>query len=290
MAGASPGPLDQAVEAYRAGKMVEARTLSEPLAKAGDPKAATLVGFLYEEGLGGAKDETRAAAYYRTAAAQNDVDAMVALGRLGIDGKGLVTPTEARSFLSRAAEANRMDAASLLGRGILAGKLGKSDAPVAANWLRRAADSGDAEAAYALAIMEMNGDGIPENDVRGLLDLKRAADKDHPAAMADYGLLVYQGKAGKPPSTSDAAIWFERSAKAGDPEGQFLYAYSLAKGEGVGRDPIKAYVWLLRSNAQGSSGAPEYDSDRAKLKGALEKLLRPDEIAKAAAEAQKPSV
>lgn len=284
---ASPGPLDKAVEAYKAGRMQEARALSEPLAQSGDAKAATMLGYLYERGLGGPQDIARATAYYRTAAEKKEPDALVALGRFGLEARGMVTPAEARSFLARAAEAGRIDAASMLGQGILTGKLGKGDPVAAAPWLQQAADGGDVDAAYSLGILEMNGDGVPVNTVAGLRHLRTAAEQQHPAAMADYGLLVYQGKAG-PPSKSEAARWFEKSAKAGDPEGQFLYAFSLAKGEGVGRDPIQSYVWLLRSNAQGRGDSPEYDLDRAKLKGALEKLLRPDEIAKAAAEAQKP--
>ncbi len=284
----SPAPLDGAIAAYRAGRMEEARALSEPLANAGDSKAATMMGFLFEQGLGGKKDEARAVAYYRQAAEKNDPDALVALGQLGLETKGQISAAETQSFLTRAADVGRADAAGMLGGAMLDGRLGKRDAAGAAKWLKRAADGGEADAAYALALLEIDGDGIPADPASGLRHLKMAADKDHAAAMADYGLLLYQGKAGAPPSKSGAAKWFEKSAKAGDAEGQFLYAYALATGEGVARDPLQAYVWVLRSNAKGASGAPEYDQDRAKLKGGLEKILRPDEVAKAAVEAQKP--
>jgi uncharacterized protein len=285
---AAPAPLDGAIAAYRAGRMEEARALSEPLANSGDSKAATMMGFLFEQGLGGKKDEARAVAYYRQAAEKNDADALMALGRLGLDNKGQISAAETQSFLSRAAELGRADAAGLLGGGLLNARFGKRDAPGAAKWLKRAAEGGDADAAYTLAIMELDGDGIPANEPSGLRHLKQAADKNHAAAMADYGLLLFQGKAGGAPSKSDAAAWFAKAAKGGDAEGQFLYAYALATGEGVARDPIQAYVWVLRSNAQGVSGTAEYDQDRTKLKGGLEKILRPDEVAKAAVEAQKP--
>lgn len=285
---ASPAPLDQAIAAYRAGRMEEARALSEPLAVSGDSKAATMMGFMFENGLGGKKDEARAVAYYRQAAEKNDADALTALGRLGLEHKGQISPAETQSFLTRAAESGRPEAASLLGGALLNAFFGKRDTAGAVKWLTRAADGGDANAAYSLAIMEIDGDGIPADLSAGLRHLKQAADKNHAAAMADYGLMLYQGKTGDAPSKGGAANWFAKAAKAGDAEGQFLYAYALATGEGVARDPIQAYVWVLRSNAQGASGAPEYDQDRIKLKGGLEKILRPDEVAKAAVEAQKP--
>lgn len=285
---AAPAPLEGALAAYRAGRMEEARALSEPLANSGDSKAATMLGFMFEQGLGGKKDEARAVAYYRQAAEKNDVDALIALGRLGLDHKGQISPEETQAFLSRAAELGRTDAASLLGRALLNARLGKRDTAGAVKWLKRGADGGDADAAYTLGILEIDGDGVPQDLPTGLRRLKQAADKNHAAAMADYGLMLYQGKTGEAPSKGGAANWFAKAAKAGDAEGQFLYAYALATGEGIARDPIQAYVWVLRSNAQGASGAPEYDQDRAKLKGGLEKILRPDEVAKAAVEAQKP--
>jgi uncharacterized protein len=286
-AAAGPAPLEQAIAAYKSGDMTEARTLAEPLATSGDAKAAALTGYLYEQGLGGKKDEARATAFYRTAAGKNDLDSLVALGRMGLDGKGNVSLVDAQSFLSRAAEAGRTDAAALLGGAYLGGRFGARDPKSAEPWLSKAA-ADDADSAYVLAIIEIDGDGIPPNSASGIRHLKLAADMGHAAAMADYGLLVYQGKASATPSKADAAVWFEKSAKAGDPEGQFLYAYSLATGQGLARDPIQAYIWVLRSSSH-SASAPEYDSDRGKLKAGLEKLLRPDEIAKAAIEAQKPA-
>ncbi len=288
LSAAAPAPIDQAIAAYRAGRMEEARALSEPLANSGDAKAATMMGFLFEQGLGGKKDEARAVAYYRQAAEKNDSDALVALGRLGLDNKGHIELAETQAFLSRAAEQGRTDAAGLLGGALLNGRFGKRDVAGAVKWLKRAADGGDADAAYAMAILEIDGDGVAPDLSSGLRHLKQAADKNHAAAMADYGLMLYQGKTGEGPSKSAAANWFAKAAKGGDAEGQFLYAYALATGEGVARDPIQAYVWVLRSNAHGASGAPEYDQDRAKLKSGLEKILRPDEVAKAAVEAQKP--
>ena len=79
--------------------------------------------------------------------------------------------------------------------------------------------------------------------------------------------MVYQGR-GVQQSTDEAASWFEQAAKAGDKEGQFLYAFTFAKGEGVTQSYEDAYYWLLMS---GESGISAYDNDRKVLQDRLEK-------------------
>ena len=75
-----------------------------------------------------------------------------------------------------------------------------------------------------------------------------------------------------------AARWFEKSAQNGDKEGQFLYAFTLAKGEGVAQSYEDAYYWLLKS---GNSGVDDYDKDREALKKRLEDNVDPATLERA---------
>jgi len=143
----------------------------------------------------------------------------------------------------------------------------ETDANAALEWYEKAAAQGDTNAAYIAAVMYAENFDIKPNSARAAILMQQAAEAGHPAAQADYGLLVYQG-AGVPRSMEDAAKWFEKSAKAGDREGQFLYAFTLAKGEGVPQSYEDAYYWLLKSD--GDSGVDDYDKDRAELKKRLE--------------------
>ena len=95
--------------------------------------------------------------------------------------------------------------------------------------------------------------------------------------------MVYQG-AGTARSESEAAKWFEKSAHGGDGEGQFLYAFTLAKGEGVKQSYEEAYYWLLKS---GQSDVDDYDKDKAVLKKRLEDNVDPAILARAKARANK---
>jgi len=142
----------------------------------------------------------------------------------------------------------------------------KHDAFEALTWYEHAATLGDAQSAYVAAIMYAENFEIRPDEKKAARLMQQAARASLPAAMADYGLLVYQG-AGVEKDVKSAAKWFERAAKAGDSEGQFLYAFTLAKGEGVTKSFEDAYYWLLRS---GESGVDDYNKDREELKKRLE--------------------
>jgi TPR repeat protein len=58
---------------------------------------------------------------------------------------------------------------------------------------------------------------------------------------------------GKTPKEERAADWFEKAARAGDPQGQFFYAVALAEGDSRPKNPGEALMWLDRSLAEGVS-------------------------------------
>jgi len=117
---------------------------------------------------------------------------------------------------------------------------------------------------------------ITPNSARSAALLEQAAQGGHPAAMADYGLLVFQGYE-VTQSNREAAEWFRKSAEADDSEGQFLYAFTLAKGEGLEQNFEEAYYWALKS---GESGVDDYNADRVTLRQGLESKLDAAAIAR----------
>lgn len=147
-----------------------------------------------------------------------------------------------------------------------------------------AAGKGDAIAAYRAAIMYSENMAIRPNEARASALMKQAADAGLPAAMSDYGLLVYQGLAQGTPE--DAANWFAKAAKAGDDQGKFFYAYSLAKGDGVAQSYEEAYYWLLLTKP---TGIADYDKDVADFKSALEVSVEPAVLDAARRRAEKES-
>ena len=270
-----------------------------------------LAGYILREGLADAPDLEAARRYYEKGAIRGHPDALVALGEMGLNGEAGLTERDAQVYLTRASDAGRVDATRALaemartGRGMEASvesereylnrasgsfdaeatkRLGdtyyESDAAKALSLYEEAANAGHAEAAYLAGVMYVTNFDIRPDEEKSAYWLGRAAKAGHAAAQADYGLLVYQGVAGVARSEEDAARWFRRSAEGGDSEGMFLYAFTLAKGEGVEQDFGEAYYWLLKS---GESTVDDYQRDREALRERLEANVAPDVLAAARA-------
>jgi len=288
---------EDAKTAYDAGDKNLALAYGKIAANNGDTEAQILVGHILMRGETGLIDYNGAAEVFQKAALKDDTDALVALSELALRSQGGLTPPQAISYLERAAELGRHDAMRVLatvyetgdalpqdlkqakhwrgkaamdGDALAARAMGdnalKDDAFEALTWYEHAATLGDAQSAYIAAIMYAENYEIRPDEKKAARLMQQAARANLPAAMADYGLLVYQG-AGVEKDIKSAAKWFERAAKSGDSEGQFLYAFTLAKGEGVEQNYENAYYWLLRS---GESGVDDYDRDRAELRKRLE--------------------
>ena len=101
--------------AYSQGQYMTARKLAEREAAQGSKEAYTLLGEIYEEGLGIAQDYKKAADAYRKGAELGDANAQFSLGTLSLDGQGV-----------------------------------KKDAAEALRWYRISRERGDGDAADAL--------------------------------------------------------------------------------------------------------------------------------------------
>src|ERR1700739_1803276 len=82
-------PPDMAYGAFQRGYFITAFSLAtDRVTNDADPKAMTLLGALYAEGLGVPQDDRRAAEWYRLAAARGDSNAMFALAMFALSGRG----------------------------------------------------------------------------------------------------------------------------------------------------------------------------------------------------------
>jgi TPR repeat protein len=289
--------FDAAVRAYESGDFNLALASAKLAAAQGNSDAQVLAGLILMNGETGLVDDVSAAGYFKRAANAGNTDAMLNLGKMALKSRGGLSESDAMEYFAQASANGRLEAKRAIGEmyqkgiGIApdqekakswlteaadagdtsgARKMGDSlieTAPKAALiWYEKAADFGDAQAAYIAAIMYVENFEIRPNSARAAKLLEQAAYGGIAAAQADYGLLVYQG-AGVTRSIDGAAEWFRKSAEGGDKEGQFLYAFTLAKGEGVTQSYEDAYYWLLKS---GESGVDDYDNDRRKLREKLE--------------------
>ncbi|GIU66531.1 tetratricopeptide repeat protein [Candidatus Phycosocius spiralis] len=253
--------LAAANAAFGRGDYSDALSQAENLASRGNPKAATLAASIYEQGIMGTPAPALAVRWYRRAVGGGDGDAMMGLARLGLANQGGATPGEALLVLQRAVAIGRKDAYAPLADLFLSGAAGIKDRGRAASLYSRAAGFGDADAAYAAAILYADGDPDPIDDpLKAIGFLKQAATAGRADASADYGLMLYQGR-GVARDLASAARWFKTAAEAGDADGAFYWALVNAKGEGTAQNLELALQWARV--AKGSS--PEADSLLAQL-------------------------
>jgi TPR repeat protein len=80
---------------------------------------------------------------------------------------------------------------------------------------RMKAESGDAEAQFALGNRYIRGDGVPENFAEALQWLRLSADQGNTGAMNNLGIMHSRGM-GVAQDYAEAAKWYQLAANQGD--------------------------------------------------------------------------
>ncbi|MBP6008071.1 MAG: sel1 repeat family protein [Rhodoferax sp.] len=133
----------------------------EPLARKGDPSVQSMVGYMFDEGLGVKQDPKKAFYWYEKAAAQGNAEAAYNLGNLYRDGRGVPQSQEkwAQSMLTSAKLGNpsaQFNVALMFTNGDHVTK----DLNVAFDWLLKSAEGGDIMAQVNTGIAYAKGSGV----------------------------------------------------------------------------------------------------------------------------------
>ncbi|HEU4958329.1 MAG TPA: SPOR domain-containing protein [Sphingomicrobium sp.] len=126
----------------------------------------------------------------------------------------------------------------------------KGDTAGAVAIWRPLADKGDADAAFNLGQAYRLGRGVPLDLAQAQSWLERAARKGHIDAQTTLGLLLFQNG-----NRVAAMRWLNGAAEAGEPRALLMVGTALYNGDGVNRDPVKAYAYVSRAAAQGLAPA-----------------------------------
>jgi TPR repeat protein len=155
--------LQEGVAAYEAGNLPLAFKEFRTAAETNDANCQFNLALMYERGIGVAKDEKEARAWYRKAAEQGNSSAQFNLGVLYENGHG-----------------------------------GDVDFAQANQWYRKAAMQGDALAIGNLGMLYIRGDGVKVDKVAGVALLLRSATLDSsPENYAKRNLATTQGLTSK---------------------------------------------------------------------------------------------
>jgi TPR repeat protein len=154
------------------------------------------------------------------------------------------------------AEAGSVDAQWNVGRLYYTGGFGgvsRNDA-TAAQWFRKAALAGHAEAGLAYGEILFNAKGADENPVEVARWFKFAAEKGIPRAMFFWGTLLEVGH-GTSQDFPAAFGWIRKAAEQGETNAYASLGSMYAQGRGTPADFAAAHTWLLKGAEHGDGTA-----------------------------------
>lgn len=117
----------------------------------------------------------------------------------------------------------------------------------AVTWL---AQSGDAQAQYALGLAYLHGEGVKQDYVLAKQWLEQSANANFADAQTALGEMYFNG-IGVEQDYKQAKMWFKKSAKQGQAYAEhYLGTMYLLAGWGVKRNSEQAEYWLKRAVKQ----------------------------------------
>ena len=205
-----------------------------------DPKAMTLLGELYADGLGVANDDKKAVEWYKLASARGDREAMFALAILKLSGRGGPPDRqEAARLLAEAGKLRPVVAAYNLALLYLEGQIVPQDfnrgRRAHAQGLRRRQSAGAVRAGHVL----QGGRGVKKDPRR-----PRACSASPRAPATPMPRSNTASHCSTAPASaknqSDAGRYFLKAAQKGNATAQSRLAMMYASGRGIKADPAEA--------------------------------------------------
>jgi TPR repeat protein len=215
-----------------------------------DPGVQLLRG-LATIGLGGRQNAAQGLELVETSARAGSTAAMTLLGISRITPPGFLPadPRGGREWLQRAADLGDPQAAVILGRAYATGWAGISDPARAATLYRRAHDAGNSEASMRLAELYIWGTGVKRDLGEAAGVIRVCAERGSVDCVAARGMFLGIGAmTGWEPSYDEAVVWLTRAAEAGHAPAMEMLAdihLQLAKAEPL-HDPGRGFSWLQR--------------------------------------------
>nr|WP_139789170.1 tetratricopeptide repeat protein [Pseudaminobacter manganicus] len=245
-------PPDMAYGAYQRGLYKTAYDLALVRAQNGDPAAQTLVAEILSRGLGVPLNAAEAAKWYQRAAEQGVPEAQLQYALLLLDGRYVKKDEKgAHALLQAAAAAGNPLAQFNFAQLLVKEDPGEAGIVRAAPYYEQAADTGLADAQYAMAQLYANGAGGKKRDdahARKLLEL--AARQNYDTAQIDLAQFLIDGRGG-PRDLKAGFRWMSTAARGGNVAARNRLAKLYMAGIGVDPDPIQAAAWYVLAKRAG---------------------------------------
>ncbi len=215
------------------------------------PKALNLLAGLYLDGLVVKKDRDKGLGYLTQAAMGGNADALLRIAGMNTAGQEVpgwdldprLAATMAFGALVGKLDPEICDRIGRIAREYSKGSVVKQDHLIAEQWLRLAADLGDANAAWKVAQLHLESELIEKDNDRLLKYLAMAADRDVAAAKVELGKL-YEAGALLSEDKAKAEELYEQASRLGSRNGLFRLATMLEE-EQADPDRLSRYKAAL---------------------------------------------
>jgi len=102
--------------------------------------------------------------------------------------------------------------------------------------------------------MYADGQGVPKDDQRAVVLVRKAAEQGEAFAQFNLGVMYDKGQ-GVLKDDQQAAAWYRKAAEQGFADAQNNLGLMYGNGQGVPQDDQSAYFWWLLASAQGHQNA-----------------------------------
>lgn len=203
------------------------------MAEKGNVFSNMLVAACYTDGVGVAKDKSKAVPYLTAAAKKNSVEAQRVLALSLLTGK---KATEAAKWFKAGAENGDQTCEFYYGKMLVEGLGVKPAKKDGANWLLKAADGGFPQAMYYVGKCYMNGDGLTKNIEQAVKWYRLAAGKGVSNAQWTLAQCLREG-VGTPVSYDQALYWYAEASAKGH-----THAFKKLVADSIPDSPFVAYM------------------------------------------------
>ncbi len=192
--------------------------------------AQTMVGYMYDEGLGTPEDNVKALSWYAKAAEQGDITAQNNIGALYENGEGVTQDyTQAAQWYQKAAEQHNARAQANLAELYFYGRGVPKDYNQSFIWALRAGGKGDKTGQFRLGYLYDTGTGITQNYKLAREWYLKAAEQGETGSMINLGILFTNGR-GVKKSNSEALAWYNKAVDKGSEKAKTYAKELTSKG------------------------------------------------------------
>jgi TPR repeat protein len=244
--------FEQGMALYRGKQYLEASRLFTTLCDSSEARSCTTLGYLFQNGLGVAKDPVQAVTLYRKACDGGIPLGCSNLGAMYDHGNGVTKDSvQAVALYRKGCDGGIPLGCSNLGAMYDRGTGVAKDPVQAVALYRKSCDGGIALGCSNLGAMYDHGNGVAKDAAQAVALYRKGCDGGIPLGCSNLGAMYDHGN-GVAKDAAQAATLYRKGCDAGESLGCTDLGFMYGAGDGVTKDAVQA-VALYRKGCDGGN-------------------------------------